>query len=102
MITRMWRGRVRTAKLADYVEVLDRTGLQHYAETPGNRGVQLLTRDLGDGTSEVVTVSWWDDLDAVVAFAGEPVDVARYYPDDDEYLLAPRAERVEHFEVTRG
>ena len=34
-----------------------------YRRTPGNEGAQLLTRDLGDGRTEIITLSWWTDLD---------------------------------------
>ena len=34
------------------------------------------------------------------AFAGEDVDAAHYYPDDERFLLE-FAPRVKHFEVTR-
>ena len=69
-----------------------------YRATAGNRGAQVLTRDLGDGTTEIVTLSWWDDLEVVRAFAGDDVEVARYYPEDDEFLL-DREPTVAHFEV---
>ena len=75
-----------------------RDGIAGYRATPGNQGAQLLTRDLGDGRTEIVTLSWWDSLDSVRAFAGDDVDVARYYPEDDEYLT-DREATVSHFVV---
>jgi heme-degrading monooxygenase HmoA len=98
VIARMWRGRVATEKIAAYVEYVNETGIAGYRATPGNRGAQLLTRDLGDGRTEIVTLSWWDSLDSLRAFAGDDVDVARYYPEDDEYLT-DREATVSHFEV---
>ncbi len=58
MIARMWRGCVRTEKAAEYVDIVERTGMDGYRRTPGNRGAQLLTRDLGDGRTELITLSW--------------------------------------------
>lgn len=98
MIARMWRGWVRTAKTAEYVDIVERTGMAGYRRTPGNLGAQLLTRDLGGGRSEIITLSWWVDLDHIKAFAGERIEVAQYYPEDDEYLL-DRETTVAHFEV---
>jgi uncharacterized protein YndB with AHSA1/START domain/heme-degrading monooxygenase HmoA len=98
MIARMWRGWVRTERLVEYVEVVERTGMDGYRRTPGNAGAQLLTRDLGAGRSEVITLSWWSDLNAIRAFAGDDVEAAKYYPEDDEYLL-DREPMVAHFEV---
>jgi uncharacterized protein YndB with AHSA1/START domain/heme-degrading monooxygenase HmoA len=98
MIARMWRGWVRTEKVAEYIDVVERTGMAGYRRTPGNAGAQLLTRDLGDGRTELLTLSWWSDLDAIRAFAGDDIEVAKYYPEDDEYLL-DREPTVAHFEV---
>lgn len=98
MIARMWRGWVRTERLAEYVDIVERTGMAGYRRTPGNAGAQLLTRDLGEGRTELVTISWWTDLEHIRSFAGEDIEVARYYPEDDEYLL-DRETTVAHFEV---
>jgi heme-degrading monooxygenase HmoA len=98
MIARMWRGVVRTEKLAEYVDIVERTGMAGYRRTPGNQGAQLLTRDLSEGRSEVITLSWWADLDHIKAFAGDDIELAKYYPEDDEYLL-DRETTVAHFEV---
>ncbi len=98
MILRRWRGVIRTADRGAYRAYIVETGGSDYASTPGNLGWQMLFRDLGDGTSEVVTLSWWRTLDDIRAFAGADVEAAHYYPEDDRYLLE-RPETVEHSEV---
>jgi heme-degrading monooxygenase HmoA len=98
LIVRLWRGIVRSELLAEYAEIVERTGIAESRETPGNRGAQLLTRDLGEGRSELVTLSWWDSFEDIRAFAGEDISVARYYPEDEPYLLE-RDETVAHFKV---
>lgn len=98
LILRKWTGVIRTADEGAYVAYIEDTGLSDYAATPGNRGVQMLLRALGDGRTEVTTLSWWDSLDAIRGFAGEDIDLARYYPEDDQFLLA-RPEHVEHHRV---
>jgi hypothetical protein len=98
MIARMWRGWVRTDRAEEYADIVERTGMTGYRATAGNRGAQLLTRDLGGGRTELITLSWWDDLDVVKAFAGDDITTAKYYPEDDEYLL-DRETTVAHFEV---
>jgi heme-degrading monooxygenase HmoA len=97
----MWRGWVRTDRLDEYADIVERTGLSGYRQTPGNRGAQLLTRDLGDGRTELITLSWWNSLDDIKAFAGEDISLAKYYPEDDGFLVE-RETTVAHFEVTRG
>ena len=98
MIARMWRGWVHTDRIDEYVDIVERTGMSEYRATPGNQGAQLLTRDLGDGRTELITLSWWDDLDVIRAFAGDDIELAKYYPEDDEFLV-DRETTVSHFEV---
>jgi hypothetical protein len=100
-ILRKWSGRIRTADEDEYVAYIARTGLEDCAKTPGNLGYQMLMRTLGDGVSEVTTLSWWRDMDAVKGFAGPQPERAVYYPDDDRFLL-DRPELVEHHRVFAG
>ena len=53
---------------------------------------------LADGRSELITLSWWADLDQIRAFAGDDIEAAKYYPEDDEYLLE-REHTVAHYIV---
>ena len=97
MIARIWKGVVRTEDADAYVEYIRDTGLREYATTPGNRGAWMLRRADGDRT-EVVTFSFWESYEAIRGFAGEDVEAAVYYPEDDRYLLE-RDDRVTHYEV---
>ncbi|MFG6492835.1 hypothetical protein [Microbacterium sp. P03] len=96
-VVRMWSGTVRTRDRDVYAEYVERTGMAQYRRTPGNLDAWLLTRDVGDGTTEITTVSRWRSFEAVAAFAGEDVDTAVFYPEDDRFLLT-RDERVRHYE----
>jgi heme-degrading monooxygenase HmoA len=98
IILRKWSGRIRTADEEAYVAYIAKTGLKEYSETPGNLGYQMMLRTIGDGVSEVTTLSWWRDMDAVRGFAGQQPERAVYYPEDDRYLL-DRPEFVEHHRV---
>lgn len=98
MILREWRAEVRREKLDDYVAYVRQTGLAHYAATPGNLGAAIATRHLDEARSEIVTHSYWRSLEDIAAFAGEPVDRARYFPMDDDYLLT-WPEKVAHFDL---
>jgi heme-degrading monooxygenase HmoA len=100
MIARTWRGWVRTDQAAAYVEYITRTGLNAYKQTPGNLGAQMWTKDLGDGRTEVMTVSWWSSLTDVEGFAGQNIEVAVFYPEDDDYLI-DRETTVTHYDVAR-
>lgn len=98
-IVRRWSGLIRTADRDAYVRYVAETGGDDYARCADNLGAEIHTRDLGDGTSEVVTLSWWSSLEAIERFAGKDVARARYYPQDDQYLLR-KPRRVAHFDVT--
>jgi heme-degrading monooxygenase HmoA len=100
MIARTWRGWIRTDQAAAYVEYITRTGLSGYKQTPGNLGAQMWTRDLGGGRTEVMTVSWWSSLADVEGFAGQNIEVAVFYPEDDDYLI-DRETTVSHYDVAR-
>jgi len=97
----MWRGWVHTDRIGDYVEIVERTGMTEYRATPGNQGAQLLTRDLGDGRTEIVTLSFWDSLDVITGFAGDDISRAVFYPEDDRFLVE-RDLQCHHWEVVRS
>ena len=100
-ILRSWTGWIRTSDRAAYGAYLEATGLRAYRATPGNLGAHALMRDLGDGRTEVRTISFWRSRDDIVAFAGEDIDAAVFYPDDDRYLV-DRERTVEHFDLVGG
>jgi heme-degrading monooxygenase HmoA len=98
VIARMWRGWVRTEDRDAYAAYINETGIAHYLRTPGNQGAHMLLRDLDDGRTEVVTLSFWTSYDAVREFAGDDVSAAVFYPEDDRYLV-DREVTVTHYEV---
>lgn len=102
MILREWRGRVPLEKVDDYREVLERTGLRDYAATPGHRGT-LLTVDptVATGQAEFMLLTLWESHQAIRAFAGDDIDRAVYYPEDDGFLLE-KPPRLRHYEVLRA
>lgn len=46
----------------------------------------MLRRDAGDG-SHFLTLTFWKSKAAIEAFAGPDIDAAKYYPEDESYLL---------------
>lgn len=97
MIARVWNGVVRREDADVYADYIRETGFRSYGETPGNLGAWLLRSDIGERT-EFVTLSLWESLDAIRAFAGDAPEVAVYYPEDDRYLLE-RVDTVTHYAV---
>lgn len=97
MIARTWRGATRAADADAYVEYLLETGFRQYRETPGNAGVLGLRRVAGD-RAEFLLVTLWESEDAIRRFAGDDVERAVFYPEDERFLI-DREDRVGHFEV---
>lgn len=97
MIARSWHGRVPATKADAYFAYLQQTGIADYHATPGNRGVFVLRRDEGDVTHYLIT-TLWESADAIKQFAGDEYTLARYYPEDDAFLLE-RERSVVHHEV---
>lgn len=96
-LARTWRGATRPEDAETYLEYQRGTGLRSYQRTPGNLGVTVLTRNRGSKT-EFLMVSLWESEDSIRRFAGDTIDRAVFYPEDDRYLVE-RDEHVDHFEV---
>jgi heme-degrading monooxygenase HmoA len=97
VIARTWRGWTRREDADAYTEYVLETGIAAYRATPGNRGAYILRRDDGERT-EFVTFSLWASLDDIRGFAGDEIDRAVFYPEDDRYLV-DRELTVDHYEV---
>ena len=100
MIARTWHGRVPADRADAYHATLERTGLADYAGTPGYRGMLILRRADGDVVHFTLT-TLWDSVDAIRRFAGDDYIRARYYDEDDDFLL-DREPFVTHDEVLRA
>jgi len=97
LIARVWKGTVRKADAEASSAYMLETGVREYAQTPGNRGVWMLRRDIDERT-EYVMFTVWDSLDAIKAFAGDDFGAAVFYPEDDRFLIE-RGERVTHYDI---
>jgi len=97
MIVRMWHGRVPVNKASAYREFLNERAIPDYQSVTGNRGVYILERPAGEIT-HFITMTFWESIDAIKGFAGEDVEVAKYYPEDKDFLLEFEP-GVVHYEV---
>ncbi|MFL5961720.1 MAG: hypothetical protein ACJ757_02340 [Gaiellaceae bacterium] len=84
--------------------------------TRGRRGVRRLSRANGDAglpkhpgqsrawilrhndgqRTEFVTLTFWESLEAIRRFAGDNVELAVFYDEDDHFL---REEKVTHWQI---
>ena len=97
MIVRTWRGATRAEDADAYLDYLRRTGLAEYSGTSGNRRVLGLRRIVQD-RAEFLLLSFWDSEESVRRFAGDDVERAVFYPEDDRFLVE-RDEHVNHYEL---
>jgi heme-degrading monooxygenase HmoA len=97
MIARIWKGVVRRADADAYADYIRETGFAEYAETPGNVGAWMLRRDQEDRT-EFITLSFWESVDAIRTFAGDDIEAAVLYPEDERYLIGGES-TITHYEV---
>lgn len=97
MIARVWRGATRAEDADAYARYMERTGLSDYLKTPGNLGGYVLWRLEGE-KAEFITLSLWDSRDAIKGFAGEDIERAVFYPEDQRFLI-DREVTVTHYHV---
>jgi hypothetical protein len=84
MIARTWRGRP-AEDAAEYAEYIRTTGTPSTRPRPATGGLPPVPVE-GD-RAEFLTLSLWESLDSIRAFAGEDVERAVFYPEDDLYLI---------------
>jgi antibiotic biosynthesis monooxygenase (ABM) superfamily enzyme len=97
MIARVWRGATSAKDADEYAAYLEESGMTSARELPGNRGTLVLRRIDGE-TAEFETILLFDSLESVHAFAGDDLEVAVFYPEDDGYLVE-RDLTVRHYDV---
>ena len=96
-IARTWRGRTRVEDYDAYTAYLNETGVATLQSTPGNERVLILRRRDGD-EAEFWVISLWRDMESIRAFAGDDPTRARYFPEDERFLLEMSPDVV-HYEV---
>lgn len=99
IITRIWHGITRAEDADEYLEYVIKTGVADYKNTEGNSGVEILRRIETD-ICHFWTVTKWNNFESIKKFAGEDYEKARYYEEDEKYLLEfePNVIHCETFE----
>jgi heme-degrading monooxygenase HmoA len=100
MIGRLWHGWTTRADASAYEALLRSEVLPGIHRVRGYRGAYLLRRDVGDEV-EFVTLTLFDSMDAVRAFAGEDFEKA-VVPPKARRLLARFDATSVHYETRLG
>jgi heme-degrading monooxygenase HmoA len=87
MITRIWHGTTPAAKSDEYLDLMRTIALPDYRSIQGNQGAYALRRIEGD-TAHFLMLTFWESEEAIRAFAGDDISVAKYYDFDKNFLLA--------------
>jgi antibiotic biosynthesis monooxygenase (ABM) superfamily enzyme len=98
MITRLWRGWTATENADAYEQFLLTKLFPEMRRIPGFRGADVLRRD-EQGEVGFVTLTRFDTLDAIRAFAGEEYETSALEP-TARALLSHYDPRAQHFETS--
>jgi len=86
MIVRMWHGMVKASKADEYAEFMKERAVPDYSSVDGLKKL-LFLRNTDTDVTHFLLVTYWDSMEAVKKFAGERPEKAKYYPEDDDFLL---------------
>lgn len=97
MIARIWHGTTALGNFQSYTDFLNRVALPDYKKTKGFMGLVFLRR-VENNVAHFTLITYWPDIESIKAFAGPEFRKAKYYPEDEHFLLEFE-EYVEHHEV---
>ena len=96
MIARLWHGWTSVENADRYQALLENEILPGIRRIAGYRGANLFRREAGDSEVEFVTITYFENLDAIHAFAGDDGE-ACVVPPPARALLARFDERAVHY-----
>jgi heme-degrading monooxygenase HmoA len=97
MIARLWHGRTPVEKGDAYLRFLIERAIPDYKSVAGNLSVQIMRRNEG-GATHFLILTTWESRKAIESFAGDDIDIAKYYVEDADYLLEFEP-NVMHYEI---
>ena len=97
MIARVWHGRTRVEDYEAYTKFMKDKAIPDYRQSIGFIKLIFL-RNLGENAGHFTLITFWENLEVIKNFAGEDFEKAKYYPEDENFLLEFE-EKVIHHEV---
>ena len=99
-IARIWRGRTTRSRADEYAAYLYEHGIKPLEEKA--LAVQQLREDRA-GESEFVTISYWENIEAMSRFAGPDPRRIHHLPRDREFLIElPESVQVLRISASKG
>jgi len=96
-IMRLWHGEVAIEKADDYQKFMVEKAAPDYGSVEGLIKLYFQRKD-EEKKAHFLLVTLWDSVDSVKKFAGENPDIAKYYPEDENFLLE-KEKHVSMYEV---
>ena len=97
MIARIWHGKTSVENFDIYASFLQEVAIPDYQKTKGFTGLSFLKK-IENNEGHFTLITYWENLEVIKNFAGEDYEKAKYYPEDDAFLLEFE-ENVQHHEV---
>jgi heme-degrading monooxygenase HmoA len=97
MIARIWCGRTKVEDYEEYTEFMKVKAIPDYENTKSFIKLTFL-RNSVDNIGHFTLITFWENLEVIKNFAGEDFEKAKYYPEDNKFLLEFE-EKVTHYEV---
>lgn len=97
MIARIWQGKTTIENYDEYTEFMKFKAIPDYRKTEGFIKLTFL-RNTNDNVGHFTLITFWENMKVIKNFAGEDFEKAKYYLEDEKYLLEFE-EKVIHYEV---
>jgi hypothetical protein len=97
MIARIWHGKTSITNSDAYADFLKQVAIPDYKKTIAFKGLTFL-RNIKNDQGHFTLITYWENHVVIKNFAGQDLNKAKYYPEDDNFLLEFE-ENVEHYEV---
>ncbi len=99
-IARIWRGRVKATRAEEYAGYLYENGIKPLEEKA--LAVELLREDR-EAESEFITISYWENVEAMSRFAGKDPRRIHHLERDPEFLIElPKEVQVMEITASKG
>ena len=83
---RLWHDKVPIEKADEYEKFLIERAVPDYSSVDGLLKLYFTRKD-EDTVPHFLLVTIWDSMGSIKKFAGENPELAKYYPEDYEFLL---------------
>ncbi len=97
MIARIWHGRTKGEDYEEYTDLMKTKAIPDYKETKGFIDLTFLRR-IDNDIAHFTLITFWQNLEVIRNFAGDDFEKAKYYKEDERFLLEFE-EKVFHHEV---